>query len=78
MRDVKYGVGYKYPHDFEGGVVPGHQSYLPDALRGLTLVTPSRRGWEAAASARLAALRAGEAEEPGPEGQGPSDSQVGE
>ena len=78
MRDVKYGVGYKYPHDFEGGVVPGHQSYLPDALRGLTLVTPSSRGWEAAASARLAALRAGKAEEPGPEGQGPSDSQVGD
>lgn len=68
MREVKYGVGYKYPHDFAGGVVPGHESYLPDALRGRRYAAPTGRGWEGAARARLQALRAG-SEEPCPDGQ---------
>ena len=27
MKAAQYGVGYRYPHDFEGGVVPGQASY---------------------------------------------------
>jgi len=33
MKDEGYGKDYKYPHDYEGGVVAG-ETYLPDALSG--------------------------------------------
>ena len=68
MREAHYGVGYKYPHDFAGGVVPGGESYLPDALRGQRYAHPGPRGWEAAAWARLLQLRegTGAADEPEP------------
>jgi len=33
MKDEGYGKGYKYPHDYDGNVVPG-ETYLPDALAG--------------------------------------------
>jgi putative ATPase len=71
MREAQYGVGYKYPHDFEGGVVPGNESYLPEALRGQRYAHPGPRGWEAAAWARLQQLRqgAGAREEPEPAGE---------
>src|SRR5690606_35147197 len=32
MKDVQYGVGYRYPHDLEGGVDAEHDSYLPYAI----------------------------------------------
>ena len=32
MKDLNYGKGYKYPHDFEGNWV--EQQYLPDVLKG--------------------------------------------
>jgi putative ATPase len=57
MKAAQYGVGYKYPHDFDGGVVPGGPSYLPDALAGRRYAEPGPRGWEADAWARLRALR---------------------
>jgi putative ATPase len=63
MKAAQYGVGYKYPHDFEGGVVPGAQSYLPDALVGRRYLDPAAHGWEADAHARLTARRAGPAPE---------------
>lgn len=63
MREAHYGVGYKYPHDFAGGVAPGHESYLPEPLRDQRYVEPGPRGWEASAWARLQKLRAGEAAE---------------
>jgi len=31
MKDLKYGSGYKYPHDFDGGKTK--QEYLPDKLK---------------------------------------------
>ena len=68
MKDVRYGVGYKYPHDFDAGVVPGDVSYLPDRLAAERYVEPSARGWEHAASERLKAARGGE--EDGDEGGG--------
>ena len=57
MKAAQYGVGYKYPHDFDGGVVPGQGSYLPDALAQQRYFSAGSHGWEASASARLAALR---------------------
>ncbi|MFY0541777.1 hypothetical protein [Nannocystis pusilla] len=44
MREAQYGVGYKYPHDFEGGVVPGNESYLPEACEGSATPTRARAG----------------------------------
>ena len=57
MKAAQYGVGYRYPHDFEGGVVPGQASYLPDALKDQRYLDPPTRGWEARAWAELQALR---------------------
>jgi len=49
-----HGVGYRYPHDFPGGVVA--QQYLPDAAAGAVLYRPGREGDEATRAERLAAL----------------------
>jgi putative ATPase len=57
MREEGYGSGYKYAHDFEGGVVPG-EAYLPDDLRGSILYEPTNRGDEARIAERIAAIRA--------------------
>jgi putative ATPase len=43
MRDEGYGAGYKYAHDFEGGVVPG-EVYLPDEIAGSIFYEPTDRG----------------------------------
>ena len=43
-ESIGHGVGYRYPHDYPGGVVP--QQYLPDAAAGRTLYRPSRQGEE--------------------------------
>ena len=57
MREEGYGAGYKYAHDFEGGVVAG-ETYLPDELRETILYEPTDRGAEAGIRERLAAFRA--------------------
>jgi putative ATPase len=65
MKEVQYGVGYRYPHDLEGGVDREHAGYLPDAIerRRRTdptwepIVAPTDRGWEGRAKAELAARR---------------------
>jgi putative ATPase len=45
MREHGYGVGYNYPHDYEGGEVPG-ETYLPAELDGTRLYEPTDRGEE--------------------------------
>ena len=57
-RELGYGVGYQYPHNFSGNYVP--QRYLPEEIQGARLYQPSRSGHEAALGARLAALAAAE------------------
>ena len=42
MKHHGIGVGYRYPHDFEGADV--EQQYLPDALVGSALLPPARVG----------------------------------
>lgn len=49
-----HGVGYRYPHDYPGGVVA--QQYLPDAAAGQVLYQPGSEGEEAARARRLAAF----------------------
>jgi putative ATPase len=61
MKEEGYGAGYKYAHDFEGGVVPG-ETYLPDEIAGEVLYEPTERGEEARIKARLTAIRASRGE----------------
>jgi len=56
MREEGYGRGYKYAHDYEGGVVPG-ETYLPDELAGEVFYEPTDLGEEARVRQRLEALR---------------------
>ena len=54
-RALQHGKGYRYPHDFPGGVV--EQQYAPDTVAGRDYYRPSEHGAERAAAQRLAALR---------------------
>jgi putative ATPase len=56
MRSHGIGVGYRYPHDFEGADVA--QQYLPDALAERRYYVPSAEGLEARIGERLDRLRA--------------------
>jgi putative ATPase len=73
------GVGYRYPHDFEGADV--EQRYLPEELDGRRYYLPTDQGYESTITermARRAAARATSRETgrtprnpiPGPEGKG--------
>ena len=45
MKDIGYGKGYLYAHDFEGAVVD--QEHMPEKLRGKRYYHPTDRGYEA-------------------------------
>lgn len=51
MKDLDYGKGYKYPHDFEGHRVD--QDYLPEKLKGRRYYEPTSIGHEAEIKKRL-------------------------
>lgn len=44
MKDIGYGEGYKYPHDYEAAFVL--QDYLPDSLGGSRFYEPKDSGFE--------------------------------
>ncbi|MCL5772424.1 MAG: replication-associated recombination protein A [Actinobacteria bacterium] len=44
MKDVGYGNGYKYPHNYENAIV--NQSYLPEKLKSKKYYMPTERGFE--------------------------------
>ena len=52
MKDLGYGAGYKYAHDYEQAYVP--QDYLPDALRGAKWYEPADAGYEKTVRERIA------------------------
>ena len=54
-KRLQHGSGYRYPHDFPGGLV--RQDYLPDEVADREYYRPSDNGAERAAAARLATLR---------------------
>jgi putative ATPase len=56
MKRFGLGVGYRYPHDFEGADV--EQQYLPDKLIGKHYYEPSDQGWEQRIGERMDELRA--------------------
>jgi putative ATPase len=44
MRDLGYGSGYRYPHDYEGALA--QQDYLPEDLIARHYYEPAERGYE--------------------------------
>lgn len=56
MRELGYGKGYKYPHNFEGHYVA--ERYLPERLATHRYYRPSDQGEERALGEHLAALDA--------------------
>jgi putative ATPase len=51
MKDLGYGKGYQYAHDFEEAYIP--QDYLPDELKGETFYIPTDRGYEKVIKERI-------------------------
>ncbi len=51
MKELGFGNGYKYPHDFEDAIVD--QSYLPKSIVGRRYYDPTDRGYEAKIKQRL-------------------------
>ena len=51
MKELGYGSGYKYAHDFDGAYAP--QEYLPEALRGAKWYTPTDVGYEKTVKERI-------------------------
>jgi putative ATPase len=51
MKDMDYGKGYKYAHDYKDGYVP--QSYLPKSMEDQRFYFPFQRGYEKIVKQRL-------------------------
>jgi putative ATPase len=62
MKAHGIGVGYKFPHDFEGDDV--EQQYLPDELADRRYYVPGDQGYEATVAARMAAREEARREKP--------------
>src|SRR4030043_320153 len=56
MKDLGYGEGYKYAHNFEGGYIV--QEHLPKELKGRKYYFPADRGFEKQIKQRLEKLKA--------------------
>lgn len=54
MKEQGYGQGYKYAHNYEGGVA--EQTHLPDKLAGRKFYRPAERGYEKTICERMAYL----------------------
>jgi putative ATPase len=55
MRDLGFGRGYRYAHDYDEGIV-GQQN-LPENLAGRFYYSPTPRGFERELAARLKKIR---------------------
>jgi putative ATPase len=62
MKQHGIGVGYRYPHDYEGDDI--EQQHLPDDLVGQRYYVPGDQGYEATISARMAAREEARVERP--------------
>ncbi len=67
MKDIGYGKGYKYAHNYPGHFVP--QEHLPDSLKGKRYYTPGDQGFEKQIAARLKAWWQGRKEGEGGRGE---------
>ena len=75
MRELGYGEGYKYDHEFDTGVAP--QTYLPDAMGDRRFYRPSQRGRERAIAERLEAIRKYRRETEAGRGEGEDGGETG-
>lgn len=55
MKELGYGKGYKYPHNYKGGFVD--EEYLPEKLKGREYYKPTDRGYEKEIKERLKGWR---------------------
>ncbi len=62
MKAHGIGVGYQFPHDFEGDDVA--QRYLPDELADRRYYVPNDQGYESTIAGRMAAREAARGERP--------------
>jgi putative ATPase len=56
MKDIGYGKGYKYAHDYKDAFAP--QDHLPEKLQSKIFYTPTTRGYEKIVKERLDKWRA--------------------
>lgn len=56
MKELGYGAGYRYAHDYDQGYV--EQDYLPDQLKGRRFYDPEGHGYEKAIKERMEWLKA--------------------
>jgi len=63
MKDLGYGKGYQYPHDYPNHFV--EEEYLPENLKGRTYYHPSDQGFEREIKKRLENWRKGKNERGG-------------
>ena len=77
MKDLGYGRGYEYSHDFPEHV--NAQTYLPEALQALRFYRPTDQGREGELGRRLEKLREIKARglQERAEGEGPDDGDKG-
>ena len=68
MKQHGIGVGYKFPHDFEGDDV--EQQYLPDELVGRRYYVPDDQGHEVTIARADGGPRGGTAAKPREEAAG--------
>jgi putative ATPase len=52
MKELGYHQGYRYAHDYAGGIAA--QEHLPEALAGCRFYRPTERGYEKLISERMA------------------------
>jgi len=55
MKGLGYGKGYRYPHDYAGGVVA--QGYLPEQIAGKRFYEPKESGYEKSIKERMAWIK---------------------
>jgi len=55
MKEIGYGKGYRYAHDYDDAVV--QQEYLPDRLKGTKYYDPKGLGYEKTIKERMAWLK---------------------
>ena len=55
MKDLGYGAGYSYDHDWDEAVAP--QRYLPDSLTGARFYEPGEQGVDSRIAARMNEIR---------------------
>jgi putative ATPase len=75
MKDLGYGRGYEYAHDFEGQAV--RHAHLPDALLGRRYYVPSENGAERIVQERMKSAEHRRPVEPGARGRQTEDRDEG-